>query len=250
MKHRRKKEAKNSLSLAALFLVVFVFFIFVSVCFKTFYLVKDSKFDGTNSYNVEFVGPDSSSYVSFSPREKSISILKVEKGAQVFAPIDGKISTSLNSKNLSSTLLKQLISPLSHDNLTIIDLVRLAFFAKTVPQASIEERSFTNQSDSRATFKDPLIEYEAKSIEIVNTTGVSGLGNKLAAFISNMGGNVILVKTEEKEQGSKIVYYGKKSYTLNRINNFLNYKVVPSIKREVADVIIIIGKDGIKKLDF
>ena len=187
---------------------------------------------------------------SFSPQEKSLSILKAEKEAKVLAPVDGTIDTDLDNTKIVSTLFKQLFTPASHKNITIIDLTRLALFSKTVPRSSIIERTFLGINDSRATFKDPKIINEAKSIEIINATDIAGLGNKLAVFISNMGGNVILVKTEEPKQNSKIIYYGEKTYTLTRINKFLKYEVTPSTKREVADVIIVIGKDGLKELDF
>lgn len=250
MHRRRKKEPKNSLNLAVLFLAVFLFFIVLSICFKLFFLIKDSRFDGSNSYNLEFVNSDKSYFVSFSPQDKSISILKAKKSDDVLAPIDGRINSNFNRNKLTTTLLKELFSPSSHEDINVVDLARLAIFSKTISQNSITLRDFSNFNDSKITFKDPKVVSEGKSIQIINATNVSGLGNRLATFVSNMGGNVILVESEAEDRDSEIIYFKDKSYTLSRISEFLGYKTTQSTKREVADVIIVIGKDGFKSLPF
>ena len=213
MQRIRRKEPKNNLKLATLFFAIFLFFIVISVSFRFVVLVKNSSFDGKNIYNVEFVDGQKRVYASFSPKEKSISILRAQENDDVFAPVDGIINSKLDSQKITSTLVSQLISPSSHKDMTVIDLVRIALFSRSVPETSVYERSFVSQAESKTTFRDPKIIEEAKSIEIINSTEVAGLGNKLANFISNLGGNVILVKSEDSKASSQIMYYGEKSYT-------------------------------------
>jgi hypothetical protein len=246
----RKKEPKNNLRLALLFAVILAFFIFISLSFRVFFLVKESKYDGQHSFNIEYRTEENTSFASFSPGNKSISVLRANAAFDVQVPIDATIYDSFNSSNISLDLIKSAINLKKSENLTSIDALRLAIFARSVPADFISTRELSannsdmqNQENLLLTFNEKKLVDEGKTIEIVNATSVSGLGSRLENFISLMGGNVILVKSQEGGE-SEIRYFGEESYTLNRINEFLKFKTVKVEERDVADIVIIIGEEG------
>jgi predicted RecB family nuclease len=59
------------------------------------------------------------------------------------------------------------------------------------------------------------------------------------------------VTTADSPQNvSKIIYYGQESYTVKKLSAYLGFTAQESDKKGIADVIIIIGKDKIGKLNF
>ena len=98
---------------------------------------------------------------------------------------------------------------------------------------------------------DSFIENERQTIKIINGTGVSGLGSRLARFITNMGGNVIMVATENgKEKKSYISYIDKRTYTVKRLQKILGYEVVRNKDNTLSDVTIVIGEDKLNNIPF
>ena len=263
----KKNGGDGNMRLAGLFVLLVIGLIVLSSIFKIVFLVKDSRFDGAHKFNIEFVGKNTISLVSFSPQGKSISILKVRKNSNDSLSktygiiIDGKIvlKNDLQSKNISAALIKS-VFPFENSvkNLTIIDLTRLFLFSRTVAQNSIYERELFKQYNEAQqstivslTFTDPQIYQENQSIEIVNATNVYGLGGRLATLINNLGGNVILVTSEKNEiESSKISYSKEKTYTIKKIGEYLDFPFEKTDKKGIADVIIIIGKDKTKSNKF
>lgn len=262
----RSKSGKN-LKLAGLFLALVLGLIIVSVLFKFLMIVKASGFDGSHNFIVSFVGEDKTQIVSFSPQSKTLSILNIDSKYNhndlarfLEIPIDGTIvSQSPNRNNISSTLFKSAFSfGASLKNLTILDAFRLFLFCKTIPQNNIYERQLSPESNDTQkstvislSLTDAAIYQENQIIQVINASDVYGLGTRLATLITNIGGNVILVSTSDKTiQASNIVYYGKESYTVKKISNYLGISAQQSDKRGVADVIITIGKDKAGSLNF
>ena len=255
----KAKEKKGNLGLVIAFLSVVIGLIILSFALKAFFVIKDSKFDGVHKFNVFLRGNNETDIVSFSPSAGSISILKLDNfidnpAESLNVPIDGAISVkgNLNVKNLSSIFIK---SEFPFDsvvkNLTSIDLIRLAFFARTVNVNAISVRELSGGlSDSQKntmvslSFSDPTIYQENMSVQIVNATNVNVLGAKLASFITNIGGNPILVSSSDIEQKrSKILYDGDISYTVKKLSSYFNIPAEKTDKKGIADVIIVIGDD-------
>lgn len=253
---KRKKE-NNNLKLAVSFGFLVFFIILISLVFKTFDLIKKSKFDGNNRFTVAILGEKSAELVSVSPKEGSLTNLHVE-GVSDFSdlekfwlPIDAtaKISSPLpsNPKSYFTKLLFYLGK--EETNLTVIDLVRLSFYSAGVEDKKIFQESvmLANEKEisrlSSSLFVDPQVLNEKVSIVITNSTDVSGLGNKLAKYIGNMGGNVILINSSQNTDNNSKIFYKRQSYTQRKISKILG---VESEKKEtgfISDLIIIIGED-------
>lgn len=259
-----KIKQANNMKLAGVFVVLVVFLIIFSIFFKTFFLIKNSKFDGSHKFNIAVVTKNETQIISFSPSNKSITTLLVKEeidkeniAKSLGIPIDGEIFTNdnLTKNNLSVMLLKSaLFLGNSAKDLTIIDLMRLSLFARTISESSIYEREFSNKFNSAQkstiislTFTDPSIYEENQIIGVVNATDVFGLGGKLANLVSHMGGNVVLVSSADKrEKTSKIIYSGKLTYTAKKLSSYLNYPLEKKDKKSIYDVIIIIGEDKLE----
>jgi hypothetical protein len=263
---RNKNE--SNLRLAGLFVLFVCGLIILSLVFKIFLIFKDSKFDGAHNFVVGFASLTQTKIVSFSPQNKSISIINIQSNLDKNAlekaleiPIDGVVNVDkeIADKDIVSTLLKSSTPFASSLNgLTFIDAFRLSIFAKSVQSGSVYDRSLAaNLNDEqRATilalsFTDPAIYQENLGIQIVNASEVSGAGNRLANLITNIGGNPILVTTADTSQNiSKVIYYKTKSYTTQRLSDYLGFTIEETDKKGISDVIIIIGTDKIGKSNF
>jgi len=143
-------------------------------------------------------------------------------------------------------------------NLTILDKFRVLLFAKNVSinNKTIEQISLSNQTPNLNTIiatalNDQNISSENITIQIINATNVSGLGQRLGKILTNMGANVVDVASSEKtQQKSTIAYYGNDSYTLDRLQKFLGVTASKLNKQTIADIVITIGNDNAKTTAF
>lgn len=263
-----KKKEGNNLSLAVIFIFVILFFASISIFFKIFFLVKESSFDGSHNFNLEVKDATNINLISFSPGQHSISVLEVDPkvktndaGSFFKIPIDARINLfddEFDSNHIPSVLIRSSFSfSKKLENMTVLDAFGLFLFARSVSGSSLEinklsQNSINDNQDSlvASSFKDLAIDKEKKTIEIVNATEVFGLGSRLATFVANIGGDVILVSTNEKSQKSKIIYSGNESYTVKRLSKYLNFKSEKTDKEALADVIIVIGEDTLENIKF
>jgi hypothetical protein len=260
---KRKKQESSNLKLAGIFVVFVLGLIILSTLFKFFLIVKTSRFDGTHNFIVNFAGDKSSRIVAFSPQGKSLSILDINSSKDLSKlleiPVDGRITIWNINDKIPSVLFKSITSlgkPL--DNLTILDALRLFIFSETVSANNISEKELSPGLNSAQqstlmslSFTDPSIYQENQSVQIINAADTYGIGGRLASLITNIGGNVVLVSTsDETAQNSKIVYYGNKSYTVEKLSEYLGFATEKSDKIGVADVIITIGKDSANSSKF
>lgn len=265
----KKREKSSNMKLAGLFILLVFSLVLLSLLFKIIFLIRDSKFDSAHKFNVAFIGKNTTEVASFSPNNKSISILGIETkfdkktlAKYLLVPIDGVVyvdTKSVDKKNISSTLFKA-IFPLGIkiEQMTTIDALRLFLFSRGVNSNSIYLRELSenlneNQKSTliSLSFTDPEIYQESQSIEIINSTDVFGLGGRLATFITNIGGNVVLVTSDYSDNNkSKIIYFGEETYTIKKLSSVLGFPKEKSDKRGIAAVIIIIGKDKVNNIIF
>lgn len=132
------------------------------------------------------------------------------------------------------------------------------WFARSVSDTNVSFEKIQLPLDDHALdtilsriFTDSIIEEENQDIEIINSTEVSGLANRLARLITNMGGNVVSITTSKNPSNtSKILVSNKKKYTSERLHAILGFGVEEGQTQAIADVIIVIGKDKLSSLPF
>lgn len=280
MKRKTKKKPEtNNIKIAFIFFILVFFLIIVSLLFKLTILIQNSKFDGKHSFILVLNGTkdkaNQKQLINFAPDKSSISILDVGSkenniGKFLEVPIDGNIrilkneSNSLlregSNKNIEGLISTAVFGKDSYnDNLTILDKIRLLIFAKSIQQHNILYKQISDQDNlseemmdkiSNQFFSDSLITEEKVSIQIINGTGVSGLGNRLSRLISNIGGNVISVSSSDQEFNTSEISYSTDSYTLQRISKILKFNTSKIKENAISDITIKIGKDNIENLVF
>lgn len=253
----KKKEKSKSLNIA-LYFVFFVFFIIlVSLLLKAFEEVGKSKFNGKNRFTVAVINKNSADLVSVSRREGSLIRFHIEdipnlnKLRSLSIPVDSYVkSESFYFESPKLYFAKMLFSKRNLEtDLSMVDLLKLSVYSFGTPNEKVrEEASSIKESEQLSVlisslFIDEAISSEKASIQITNATEVSGLGNKIAKYLTNMGGSVVLVNSSKETLGKSKIIYRQDSYTVRKISQILE---IPAEKKEmnsISDIIIIIGKD-------
>lgn len=262
-KKKKNKDRNSSYKIGVIFFAIFLSLLFISLLIKSIIIYKNSRFDGYHRITIAFYESTDIKVISFSPQNRSISLLSINgkidpKSLSGFlrVPLEGIVyddSLSIDKTNISSSLIKVLARHKNKNSvLTFFDVVRLIYFARTLPLTSYYENFLSLNSDSStrdqiasSLFADTGISDEKKRIEVVNASDVAGLGNRLANDLSNLGANVILVSTsEQSEDKSKIIYLGEKSYTVSKLSEILGFVTENKSEDNFADVTIILGKDS------
>lgn len=277
---RQKKLQRNgkTLRMAFVFLLLIVLLVTGSFLEKVYILFRKSLFDGGHRINVllqdRSLEKDNNILISFAPDQKNISTLDVQGVKKVSpqklaviigVPIDGFIIFSSNLLEKNKFKIDDILSLLQQGakqtsiektNLTFFDFVRLWFFVKSIPTYQLinEEYRITDineaLSDQRldrvvvSLFADDTLSKEKVSVQIINASGVTGLGNRLARLLTNSGGNVVAVSTGNSIlPKSEIAFTEKEAYTFKRISRILPYNTVQMKRQSISDIIITLGKD-------
>lgn len=253
----KKKDGSKNINLALYFGIIVVFIILISFAFKTIDIIRKSKFDGQHRFSVAVLSGKRLDVVSVSPKEGSITKLKIEGISSVFGiddlliPLDSVVRPESEfDVKTKSFFVKLLLSKRKIEtNLTIIDLARLVIFSNGVSGEKTIERSVSIadikelESLSATLFVDPTILEEKKSIQITNASETPGLGNKLARYITNMGGNVVLVNTSSDRENKSRIISEEDSFTADKISKDFNIPKEKEMNGSISDIHIIIGKD-------
>lgn len=265
---------RQSLKTAFIFIILVVVLIFISLVFKIIYIINQSKFDGLHRFTIGIYNNSSKiNVISFSPDKHSISFLEItSKGDKenlkdfnitknLAIPIDGVVKYRVKKEKIDSSVDSQMTTIFLNfrnvgTNLTIIDIARLWYLSRTIPNrfVSLEKIDLSKDTISNkisSIFIDNIFLLEKNSIQVINGTDVSGLGNRLARVITNMGGNVISIITSEEEiENSEILYIGEKTYTAEKLSKILGFKTSKIEMGGISDITIKIGKDSLSELKF
>lgn len=265
MKQRAKESKKsNSLRILMFFFIVVCLLVGISLLLKLAVIVAKSTFDGQHRFTIA-EGENPLRIYSFAPDNKTISVLEITAQKPVpikklvKMPIDATIAaTDALPKESVEDYVKYLFfhSNTVQTNMTVLDFLRLWLFVRTVDPSEIrfENLHISKSLESSAIdtivkelFSDHTLIQESKSIQVINGTGISGLGNDFSRQLINSGGNVISVTSAHTEsKKTYISYYGQSSYTLKKIESIFGKKAKPLQKRGIADIIIVLGKDIVR----
>jgi len=197
-------------------------------------------------------------------------------------PVDGYIkipNTKYQIKNKKTVLncLILLLPSRGETNLSKWDLLRLwweirklrsdkvKFFdlgetniltEKSLPDGSLifETELFRLDELVRNHCIDHKIYEERLAIEVLNATDHSGLANRVARLMTNIGGDIVAVgNSNDKYQISNIKYQKKdlrKSYTVRKLEKILGVKAeVGEMGESRADLLILVGEDYWKMVE-
>lgn len=256
----KPKKNKNSLTMAVYFGIGVGLIILISLIIKGIDLFRDSKFDTKHRLSVAIVGEAYTQVLSISPSEGTMfrmdvkGMVDVDKLKSLSVPIDAYVRVSpdykiedLNIKSEFSKILLKL-GKIKTD-LSFVDLIRLSIYSGGVNSEKTDEEEVKATEISRINdissnfFKDPRITSEKVNIQITNTTEIAGLGNKLARYITNLGGVVILVNSSPNSVENSKIICSQESDTVKRLSKTLGIPYEKGQGSDLADVIIILGED-------
>lgn len=264
MKSLSAHQENKSLKTFFIYALIVLFFIILSLAIRAYYLIQQSRFDGRNQMVIA-VGEDETvkRIISFDPDDRFATVLELQGEPVRFSSIGKQLSilpnATINTKgtipsdaDLSATMQAVLLNYYTiKTNLTIFDAIRLFFAAQKPALTNGEIKEIFVTKDDEENYKllahtltDDAIFSENVSIQIVNASGVSGMGRRLERALLSRGGNVVSVATARDVQRSSIIQYGgEETYTLAILKQVLNLPVAKLEKEAIADIVIVIGED-------
>lgn len=270
VKNAAQHESK-SLKTFYLYAAIVLVLICISLTFKLFYIIQQSKFDPAHNFILAIVqNADVKEIIAFHPQTPSLSVLVVSDPHTPFTMLakedgiasDGYIQLG-DSTQAGTDVTTSLWSSILHtatwkSDLTIVDKIRLLLLVKsiTLNNKTIQQISFSDQNPNintliANTLTDQDLSTENISIQVINATDTPGLGQRLGRILTNLGANIVDVSSSQKtQQKTTIAYFGNQSYTLYKLQKLLGVDATKLTKEQIADIVIIIGNDNSKTESF
>lgn len=264
MKKKDTSRENKSLKTFFLYSILVAILLISALGVKLILVIRQSKFDGSHQFVVAIArkniveslvafdpGNSSSSYLDIKKNSISLSVIAKQVGLTPDAVIESDIHVPADSDVANTFFYYFLRYGFIHSDLTAYDLIHLYVVSKNVATNRRETASLDTLQDSKKTdevisrlFTDVSLSQENLSIQVVNASGFSGYGARMGRVIENRGGNVISVITAHAtEQHSKIQYFGKESYTLQKLRTLFHFPVEFLVTQPIANIVIILGKD-------
>lgn len=254
----KKREGKY-IVLSIFFCLLVFASVGISLAIKLANTIFISSFDDKHQFIV-FIEKNNNakSIVIFLPDNKTISSINFldnkdasSSGKYFYLPIDAQIY-SPGSNNGISYLKSAILNGDSKNTLTFVDKFKLWLFASQIKETSFKEENISISENPENVEKvvlkysqDPTLYQDGKTVAVINSSGITGGGARVAKLLSNLGANVVSVTSSDKLQDfSKIYYSGKTSYTTLRFQKI--FKIIPeknTSNLNIADVILVVGKD-------
>lgn len=271
MRNKKVSTSKNSLRLLMFFLIVVVLLITISIIYRFIALTQNSVFDSDYLFTIAFVKDRNLDIVGINARDKKLSHLQL-RGVKDLTQAKQLLGIFINGQiNLAQTFqgAREVDSHISDallkkrgvsTSLTFYDLLRLFLVVKGIPRANISQQTISLPQNgtiiddiTRSFFVDPKIVEDNVTIEIRNGTSIPGLGKRLERAITTMGGTVISVTNADKIVTTSQIEYReekKNSDTLKRLQRLLLMPAIPLSSPTLSDIIITIGKDRVKEINY
>lgn len=264
MRPRSASTDNKSIRTFFIYAGVVLFFILVSLAIKTIFLIQQSKFDGEHQF-ILAVSQDEKvkEFILFYPIERSVTVLKLKGsdlnqsriGQAIGIIPDAKVNASFPIPLSNSAETMRIVAwryNAVKTDLTIFDAVRLFLLAQkaslhkeSIKEIEIAKGLMKNEKSVANLFIDDTLFSENISIQIINASGTPGIGKRLERTLTNLGGNIVAVSTSRKEERlSKIQYFGKETYTLNKLKKLLGFPTELTDKESIATIVITIGEDN------
>jgi hypothetical protein len=247
----RTKNSETKIVWALGFLGLLLLVILSSFIWKFISFLQQSTFDGAHQFTIVAAG-EQTHIISFNPDQEAITVVDVLDNSQknigqsLEIPIDALVQT--DETDINSLLFSSLLHHVG--NLSPIDIMKLLWFTTTRSHDEISNQTLPKdlqQAQFRVSklFQDKSLYTEGKSITIINATTTSGLGTRLAKLLTNIGANVIMVSTADKQQQKSLISYtDAPSYTGKRLEKILHIPLqTATTNAAISDITILIGKD-------
>lgn len=266
MKRRKSASRYEGKSLKTFFLyaIAVILVISIALAIKLFLVIRVSKFDGQHQFVIAVAEQGNiKEVISFDPTADTTSVLQLQgeplsinSFGRTLAILPNATVNFSQNVPLQEDATQPLWQMIIHYNLTkkdftFYDLGRLYLFSKSVPQVNRQERSLTLPADPdqidkiiSVLFADATIPEENLTVQIINATNTSGLGQRLERVLQDQGANIVAVTTAQSTLAhSTIQYFGDESYTVKKLASLLGFPISQLSSQTIADIVITIGQD-------
>jgi hypothetical protein len=262
MKEKLSATNQKTMRIVFIFLFVVVALISLSLCIRGIMVYRLNTFDGDHRYIMKIVDPAKKvTFFSIEPLSRSVAVVEI-KGSYKISDIDSlpvftdvtvnTVRVLNTNESVGKTLQRTLLENVTTSSMTVFDSLRLYAVLYLIPKDGFSKQTVSLPLSStpllvfKKNFVDNEIVRDNKTYAIVNATGISGLAGRLEQVIAIMGGRAVSVTTDRDEKKeTQITYFGKKSYSVRRIEKILHKNAVQSERGGVSDILIVLGKESL-----
>lgn len=258
------------------FLLIFIsiigIVITISIVYKTITLFNNASFTSSsynllviskNAYliNIDTSRPrlniiDIKNLKDFKPEESS-----VRNRMAIGIPYDGYIYEKTPSvyQNITKDffslkkILNIIMKPHNYISLHLnpADLLRIYLETQKIPRSEITSKSVgvlndLSEDELRKLLSSDKIINEKTSIEIINASGVDGLGSKVSQMLKVLGCNVISVISQDTRPTTKLISRIEKNSTVSTLSDIFELPIQYKEESAISDVTIILGENFLK----
>lgn len=257
--HDTPHPGRKSLHLVVWFLLLLSVLLIFAVSIKVIVMIGESVFDGKHRLTVFLTDEKKDAVVvSLEPQGKTVLLrlsgkpTKKDAESALLTSFDGSMrhANSFPPDGSPQEILGSfLFTPGGvYQTVTPYDLLRLYLLSYQHEKDEVEEQAITVSNGhasidpAQRYFVDNGILSEGKTVAIVNSTGVSGLGQRLENVIDSLGGGVVSVTTgRDLQEPTHIFYTGEISYSVQKIERIFHQQAEEG-NTQAADILIVIGK--------
>ena len=262
MRKAQSKKKDNSLTIATVFVSCILLLIVGGFLLKILLVVSQSHFDSFHQYIVEVDESNSKGMlISFAPNSKSVTFLTVlgkvdnSYGKYLDVPVDGYVHMVI-PQNLNQLTEHLLFGGKEEKGITIIDKLRLLFFVNTLKPGDFHQQTVQLPVDAQVTekllptiFLDSTLYADNESVAVINATGESGIGTKVAHQLTTIGVNVISVTTSDDEsKETTLSAIHPHTYTVSRIERIFHVSSQTTTNHTISDITLVVGKNSLSQL--
>lgn len=270
MKKTYKKN--NNIFYLKIFFLIFFVTIFISIILKTLFLIRTSKLN-QESFSVLVVGKQSTIY-RINTNSAKIGVITIKNAPSVrlennldssmllLTPIDAIIqdeNDTQKDKYFSPANIFSIITgkrKAKFINMNAFDLMKVGYLSQKTSSDNVSYMDINYSDlvklgymndDAKDLLKNESIINRKLSVEVINATGIDGLGARVAASLESIGYNVVSIKSSDNLKHSEISYFLiPKEYASSISQEFgIPYKL--SDQQSISDIRIILARDEYTK---
>ncbi len=243
-----------------IFIIVVVCAAFLSIAYKAFILIKNSSFKHETynllllDQNAYIVHIDSATKTLVTSKLKDspknlVNKNRIEQSAVVGILVDASIVDVSSGFNVSSssfmdtgTAANFIFSQAKFhfNNINEFDILKIFLLSKLISADNRHE-----EKGILADLADRKVLNEKKSIDVINATGVNGLGSQMANALKAVGYNVVELETGEGQK-SKISSQDDGSDSVQRLKDVLRIPFEKTREQGIADITLVLGSEILK----
>lgn len=259
---RQKNRQSSSLKTFLVYSYIVAFLILTSVAIKSFFIFKENKLHDGNIVIAVSTEDHMKAVIGIDKERGEAAVLRIDTDnfTADAAWYDLGILTDAEivinddvSRYSPGEIVKEVLLNLRNvdTDLTFFDAFKL-FTSKKIKNYNSESDFILSNAESTSNvenviqefFSDSSIVDEGATIQVINSTAVSGLGQRLEKALVNKGATIVSVTNQEKlQERSEIKSALDNSYTVKKLERLLDLKTADLTENSIADIIIIIGED-------